>query len=115
MGEKERDRLITSEPLIIGVVSMGIEGGNREFTLVSGAGVCGLSDFLDNLLFLGGGSNSGGNVIFLVFCSVGKGSAVFSVGVCLLPLVRVREVMCYAVCCFHHFQMAVAVVGVQWR
>jgi hypothetical protein len=46
VGEKERDRLITSEPLIIGVVSMGVEGGNSELTLVSGAGVCGLSDFL---------------------------------------------------------------------
>lgn len=46
---------------------------------------------------------------------VGKDGVVFSVGMCVLPLVGVGEVMCYVVWCVHHFHMAVAVVGVQWR
>lgn len=94
---------------------MGVEGGASELTLVLGD-VCWWSVLLDDLLFLGGGGSDDGKVLVLLFCVVGRvGAAVFSMGVYHLPLVRVREVICYVVCCFHHFQMAMAVLGVQWR
>jgi hypothetical protein len=115
-GEKECDKLITSDPLMVGVGFMGVEGSASGLTLVSGD-VCWLSVLLDDLLLLGGGGSGGGKVLVLLFCVVGRvgAAAVFSLGVYHLPLVRVREAIYYEVCCFHHIQVAMAVLGVQWR